>query len=281
MSDETVVAEVSQSLGTAVPETAQDEAAQKAGETAAPEVRNDETADAAADAPKHRGGFQKRIDELTRQREEERREKERLLALVERLTDKKPERAEQAKDAEPNPDDFFNREDYLDARASYVADKRADARVEAKFKEFEEREHRRAAERAASEAERAWNQRLESARTAIADFDDVVAAAGDVTPTPLVRDAILSSEDGPQMLYALSKNKSEAQRIMSLPPVLQALELGKFIAKHGATSTQTTKVPDPARSARTGSGTVDPLSDKLDINTWRKNFEKRFYGDRR
>ena len=90
MSEETVV-EVPSDLGAQSPEPASNEAAQKPEESAASEVQHDESADAAAEARKHKGGFQKRIDELTRQREEERREKERLLSLVERLTDKAPE----------------------------------------------------------------------------------------------------------------------------------------------------------------------------------------------
>ena len=73
MSEETVV-EVSSDLG-AIAEPASNEAAQKPEESAASEVQHDESADAAAEARKHKGGFQKRIDELTRQREEERRER--------------------------------------------------------------------------------------------------------------------------------------------------------------------------------------------------------------
>lgn len=280
MSEETVV-EVSSDLGTQTPESTSNEAVQKPEDSAASEVQQDESADAAAEARKHKGGFQKRIDELTRQREEERREKERLLSLVERLTDKAPESKQASqRDAEPKREDFDDYEAFLEARAEYRADRRATERVEAKLKEYEERESKRHAETAAAEAARAWETKLSDTRGRIADFDDVVNSA-DVSVSPLVREVVLTSDNGPEILYALGKNRAEAMRIMKLPVAQQGVALGMFMAKNGPVATQTTKVPDPVRSPRTGSGSVDPLSEKLDIDTWRKNFEKKFYGDRR
>ena len=148
------------------------------------------------------------------------------------------------------------------------------------LKEYEERESKRHAETAAAEAARARETKLADTRGRIADLDDVVNSA-DVPVSPLVREVILTSDNGPEIMYAPARNPAEAARMPETPVAQQGVALGMFMAKNGTVATQTTKAPDPVRSPRTGSGAVDPLSEKLDIDTWRKNFEKKFYGDRR
>ena len=80
--------------------------------------------------------------------------------------------------------------------------------------------------------------------------------------SPLVREVVLTSDNGPEILYASGRTKPGGnERIMKLPVAQQGVALGMFMAKNGTVATQTTKAPDPVRSPRTGSGAVDPLSE--------------------
>lgn len=254
-----------------------------AGDTATPDDKQDESADSAAEARKHKGGFQKRIDELTRQREEERREKERLFSLLEKQLEKGESKKADAPaaNAEPKRDDYESYEDYIEARAEWKAERKAEERIEARLRERDERQEKERKEHAEAEAAKAWDERLTSTRSKYADFDDVVTQ--DVPVSTTVARAIHQSETGPEIMYVLGKNPAEATRISRLPAAQQLIELGQLLAKNAPASgtAPTTKVPDPVRSPKTGSGTVDPLSTKLDVDTWRKNFEKQFYGNRR
>jgi hypothetical protein len=73
-------------------------------------------------------------------------------------------------------------------------------------------------------AERSHEERLERARAAHDDWDEVIDGVGntlrfDRTPAgPAMKQAILESDDQMEILYHLSKNPAEFRRIAALPP---------------------------------------------------------------
>lgn len=84
------------------------------------------------------------------------------------------------------------------------------------------------------------------------DFDSLIESLEDI-PLPLyVQSEILESENAPELMYELGKNRDEYARICKLPLLQAARELGKFEARFvGASSpketveTKITKAPKP------------------------------------
>lgn len=279
MSDDTVVEEVSQtSVGATAPAEPAQQVEQDTGEATKPEdsSQDDTAEDPAAEAKKHKGGFQKRIDELTRRIAEERREKERLLSLVE-STVRKPEQTTQQSSelVEPTREQFESYEEFIEARAAY----RAEKAVETKLRAIEEQRTQQAAQAKQAEAQRQWQTRMAEAAEKIPDFVDVLGQST-APSTPTMMQAIIESEAGPQVAYYLAQNPAEAARIASLSPASQAREIGK-LEDRVTKPAKASSAPEPIKPVGSRSQVSDLLSDKLPFDTWAKNFEKSFYGSRR
>lgn len=223
---------------------------------AAPETDGDETAAEphADDAKKPPRGVQKRLDELTKEKYEWKREadyrRERELALqakideLERKTTGQTGETVPASDAKPNSDQFEDYDDYVEALTDWkTGQKIAKAREEsAKI----------AAEQAkATSAQRVQQGFQEAVKVALSkhpDFDDVVR--GSTAPiTQAMDDAIKVSPDGPEVMYHLAKNPQEADRIARLSPLMQILEMGKLQAK---VTQVPPKAPEPRRITNAG-----------------------------
>lgn len=121
-----------------------------------------------------------------------------------------------------------------------------------------------------------YNEREEEALEKYDDFERVA-----YNPALPVTDnmalAIQASEQGPDVLYWLGSNPKEAQRIASLPPILQAKEIGKIEANLAANppAKKTTSAPAPITpvTPRANGGaaydTTDPRSiEKMSTSEW-------------
>lgn len=193
----------------------------------------------------------------------------------------KSSKAEQSTEAStkpkaPKPVDFETHEEFLEAQDAYV-DKLTDWKLE-------QQEAKKA--KAAKETEvksqyekqrEAFAQKTNEYRKSIPDFDDVVSEVDDIPPSPAVHDAILTSENGPQLVYELAKNRAEYERINALSPIAAARELGKFEARFIKDSSQktvkTTKAPAPISPVGKGTGSVGKKS-IYDPNLSQKEYEK-------
>lgn len=218
-----------------------------------------ETEPSASDAPPKAKGVQKRLDELTRQREDEKRRAEaaearldRVLATLERQAGiQKAQPGEAAPEEDPEPQRPSRHAiadpqayedallDYAEQRAQWIARKE----VRTATAEAEQRLNQSAAEQEQQAAHAAYRARVDEAKAKIADFDEV-AHSPDVQVSIPMAAAILQSENGPLLQYHLGKNPQEAQRIRALAPPLQLLELGKLEARLTAPP-----APKPAVSA--------------------------------
>lgn len=174
-------------------------------------------------------GFKKRIDKLNsrlsaKDQELEYWKKEALKAKEIQEPQVKDEvKKEAVSEGKPNPDNFETHADYLDALTEYKLDQREKAK-EVKAKE--------------TEAKTAVKTQLETFQSKVAefkkekeDFDDVIEAADDIIMSLGVQESILSSDFGPELMYELSKNREEYERINKLSFVAAAREIGKIEAK--------------------------------------------------
>jgi hypothetical protein len=193
-------------LGLAAPEAVKTEAQS--------EPANSENEATAVEDRKQNPKLEKRFSEITKQREAARAEAqtERLARqdLEAKLRDyeaKAKPSAEPKADEEPQPNQFSDMYEYAKALTDYRVDQRMN---EEKQKEVQ----------AKVQAERdkvinTWAKRVESAKSEMPDFEDMVGSA-DVVVSNEVRDAIFESEVGPRILYHLAENPEIAEKLQGM-----------------------------------------------------------------
>lgn len=206
--------------------------------------------------------LERRFSEITKQREEARKEaqqeREARQALEQRLAalegKQQPTKAEFV-DEKPQPSQFSDAFEYAEALAEYTADKRISEmkQQEAQAKEAEQRQ----------KVITQWTAKVEAAKQSLPDFDDIVASS-DVVVNDDIRDAILESDVGPQILYHLAENDEVAKKIAGLSPKQALREIGKLEARFEAKPEAEkpapivrSKAPAPIQPIRGGKNTPD------------------------
>ena len=103
---------------------------------------------------------------------------------------------------------------------------------------------------------------MQAAKASLPDFDEIVASS-DVVVNDDVRDAILESDVGPQVLYHLAENDELAKKIAGMSPKAALREIGKLEERLSVkpTAKQETVVksraPAPISPIRGGVAPVD------------------------
>ena len=254
MSEEMVVstAPVAEPVVTAIPETPEVKAETPAVET--PEVKAPTVEE-----------LQKKFDRdaaMQRRRYEKdlQAEREQRIRLEERLAQHAPARPA---DAEmPTIDKFDNFDDYVTAKAEYIASKK----IESTLSEREKRQEAAKAQTAQQQTVEAWNKRVASAD--IPDFHDVVASS-DVPMTSVMQQAIMESENGPKLAYHLATNPEDAERIAGMTPIgaVRALTLIEEGLKKPVAVSQATPPIKPVGSKATS---IKSLLDVKDYDEFAK-----------
>jgi hypothetical protein len=199
-----------------------------------------------------------RFEKITKQREEaraeaqkEREARESLEAKVRELESRsQPQKAQSTE--EPRPEQFTDMYEYAKALTDYKVDQRLG-------------EEKQKVEQAKVEAQRqevinTWTKRVQSAKSEIPDFEEMVGSA-DVTVSNEIRDAIFESDVGPQLLYHLAENPEIAEKLQGMTLTTALRTIGKLEAQFEKTEPQTktvvgrSKAPapiNPIRSAANG-----------------------------
>lgn len=220
-------------------------------------------------------GVQKRLDQLTSEREEQRKlyeaeraEKQRLLALLEEgkkapPPEPKPEApAEPVQEPEPQRPkraDFTDPDAYDAALDKYIDERAAFVSRQEVVKDRTEREAKARADAEAKARQsvlEAHNSRVTKAQEKYADWKDV-AEAPDVDVSMAVASAILTHEQGPDIQYWLGQNKAEAARIFKLPVAAQLVEIG--IVAHQLRAPAATPTPAPAPAPKPLTNAPPPI----------------------
>ena len=240
-------------------EAVQAEPTEVVEERSEPEIEKEQE-----EKPKANPKLERRFSEITKQREEARKEaqqeRQAREALEARLAVLERQPAPQAPkvDEEPQPSQFNDAFEYAKALAEYTADQRIGEmrRQDAEAKQAQERQ----------KVIETWASKVQAAKASMPDFDDIVASS-DVVVNDDIRDAILESDVGPQILYHLAENDDVAKRIAGLTPKQALREIGKLEARFEAKETKPeptpitrSKAPAPINPLR-GSNPADvPLS---------------------
>lgn len=204
-------------------------------------------------------GFKKRIDKLNARLTEKEREIEHWKQQA--LRDQKSQEKLEEKTAtsnvsaqgEPNPDDYETAADFYKAHAKFVIQEEQKAAKEAERQEKFRLE--------AESKKTAFHGRVEEFEKAHDDFHEMIADVDDIMMSPAVSQIILESDNGPELMYELAKNREEYARICALPPFEAARALGRFESRLQKPSeektqpikTKTTKAPPPPKPISTSS----------------------------
>ena len=173
----------------------------------------------------------KQRDQLRKEAEEERGKREQLETRLKALESQAAPK-EQSRDEKPRPDQFVDAFEYAEALADWSAE---NAVMRARQEDVEKK----------IQVERAkvietWNKRLEDTKSELPDFDDMVSSS-DVVVSDQVRDAILESDVGPRILYHLAENPEIAQKISKASLITALREIGKLEAKFEKTEPKEVK----------------------------------------
>lgn len=249
--------------GTEEPE-AKEESKEELEEDSKDSKEDDSEDEAKDEKPKKKGGFQRRIDKLNAAKAEAQREAEywRKLALDKgaEAPKEKPE-TPAAKDGKPSADDFETHAEYVEALTDW--------KVEQKAKALEEKQRKAALETEQQKLQSAHLTRVKSFAEKTADFEEVIADVEDIPVSAAVQEIIVTSENGPELMYELAKNRAEFERISKLPPLAAAREIGRIETRIAAKASEKpepkklTKAPPPPKpvggsKASTAKSIYDP-----------------------
>lgn len=204
-------------------------------------------AEAATGEKKQNPKLEKRFSELTKQREAARQEAERERQARQELENRIKElegkvNPPQPADPDPKPDpsQFNDALEYAEALAEWTTDK--------KLREREQQEMARRAQEEQTRKQAEFQKRVETAKQDLPDYEDTIAAAGDIPVSAPVGEAIIESEYGPQLLYYLADNPEFARSLSDKSLTAQLREIGKLEAKFEKTEAPSKKEPVAKKS---------------------------------
>jgi len=223
-----------------------------------------EQKEAAAEEPeqerKAKPKIEKRIGEVVKQREQakaeaakERAGRESAEARLREYEQKAaPEKAADP-DAEPKPEQFTDAFEYARALAEFSAEKA-----------LKDRDRQEAEKKAATERQQTikqWTDRITAVKADLPDFEDIVSSSN-VAVSDQVRDAILESDVGPQVLYYLAENPEFAQKLSEMSTITALVKIGnleaRFEKKEPAKAAATKqKAPAPIKPIQGGGSGMD------------------------
>jgi hypothetical protein len=220
------------------------------------EPGEEEPPDDAAGGKGRGGSRQRRIDRLTRENEELKRQ---LAGAKPAQPQDKP--SEPAPAGKPKLENYQTLEAYQEALTDWKFDQREQQRKDADAKA--------AADTAIRQEQETWTAKEKAARKAHADYDDLIDTV-QIPAGPGVlaaRQAMLEDENGAELLYYLAKRPKELERIAGLTPASAVLAIGKLSVALSPASPvngkpQITSAPKPPPpSGRPSKVTSDSIDD--------------------
>jgi len=216
---------------------------------------------------KQKDKLNKRFDKVTqraKQAEAEARELREKLKSYEAGNVQQPQQETVKAEGKPQASQFNDAFEYAEALAEWSA--------ENALKQRDAEEAQRKAKEAQEKVLQSWNEKIAKAKADLPDFDAMVQSSN-VVVSDEIRDSILESDVGPQLLYFLASDEDFAKRLTEMPVVKALREIGKLEAKFEAKEVKPpkaekqkavvseSKAPDPIRPLSGGKVGADVLVD--------------------
>ncbi len=243
-----------------------------------PEGQAEASATETPDEPKV-NKVQQRINQLTREKHEQRQENAELKARLEKLEQVKPE-AKVIDLVAPDQNDFDTDQDYHAANAKYYAEvsgNAAQARLTAADSESREEVTRSARQKELEVKKAGFEEKLAGIRENFEDFEEVAYGNTQFMDMDLA-EQLFDLDKGPEVAYHLGSHLDEAERIFALSPVQRARELTKLEFQVEALAPKkVSDAPDPI-SPLGSSETIQTDPDKMNANEWQAWRNKQLHG---
>lgn len=220
--------------------------------------------------------FRKRIDEITRQKYEEKARAEAAAQKVQELEQRlseiesKNKKPQELNFTQPKPrlEDFEKEVDDPDeAMANYV-DAVTDWKIEQREAIITQERERANKARELLTKQQTFEQKRQATISAgeakYSDFFQLVSSIPGQIMNRQVTEIISDLKDGHEVAYFLSKNLQEAERISKLSPYAMAAELGKIESRLTTTEKKRTSAPpppNPVKGKAHASSEIDPDKD--------------------
>lgn len=239
------------------------------------EADSEESEESEGDKPKKKSGFKRRIDKLSARVAERERELEYWKAEALKQKQATEPAKEQvnapAPQGKPNPDNYDSHAEYVEALTDW--------KVEQKYLAQKQEEEKNRAMTEQQKAYHAHVERVKSFSEKVEDFDEVIASVDDIPVSVPIQNLIVSSQNGPELMYELAKNKEEFARICKLPILEAVFEIGAIKAKIASKNSEeknTTKkiTAAPAPVVPVGKGKASIVKSIDDPNLSQSEYER-------
>ena len=214
------------------------------------------------DEPKE-DGYQKRINKITadkhkeiRQREASDKRADELQAKLDLIEANKPT-LEQPNLEEHN----YDEEAFNKATVAYQVQEQFKAELTTQKAKQDQTDQKAAAE----QVQVKFDERADALGK-----DDFAAKANAIPKLPEgVVDAIMTLENGAEMVYHLGSNLDKADSLAKMSPMAAMMELGKISASMSVKpEIKTSAAPDPIEPVTAGSALSDKIDDEMSIDSW-------------
>ena len=202
------------------------------------EESNSESAPEQKPEEKQEDGFQKRINKVTADKYAEKRRADELQRQLNELNSKPV--VEAAK--KPTLEDYDHDDEAYNA-----------ANIEYQVGKAVQKETDKLQQNAANAKQAVIQSDFNDRITAInkADFDEVANAVPQLPPG--VADALMQSENGPELIYHLGTHLDQADKLAGMTPTAAIMELGKLsVSMNAAPTKKTSAAPEPIQTLNSG-----------------------------
>ena len=249
-------------LGLADQEPTEAESVKEDSEPEQVEAQSEPEAKEDAREQKRGDKLNKRFDKVTKraqQAEAEARElREKLQSYEARVNPQ--EQPKTVIEGKPTASQFNDAFEYAEALAEWSA--------ENALRQRDEQEASRKAQEAQEKLTKAWSEKIAKAKENLPDFDRMVKSSDIVISDP-IRDSIVDSDVGPQLLYHLATNEDFAKELTEMPVAKALKQLGKLEAQFEAKDTpkaekknvSSSKAPEPIKPLSGGKVGKDVMID--------------------
>lgn len=204
-----------------------------------PESKTPDDKGADKDADKPKGGWQRRIDKLTKEKSDLERQNQDLAQRITALEQKNPAAKTEAAagdDPEPKEDDFKEYRDYVKALARWTTRQEQKAAAKTIADNDRKAEETEAQQRAKEEFD-AYQNALPAAEETHADFRELLSDPELMLPNYIQLAIVQMADKGPEAAYQLAKDFKASGDNSVLAKILADNERGKFslaMVKFGA-----------------------------------------------
>ena len=197
--------------------------------------------------------LEKRFSKISKQRDEANARAQQLEARLRDLEAKaNPQTIAQTAnvDDKPQASQFNDAFEYAEALAEWSAEKA--------LKDRDIADQQRKAEEERTKVLESWNKKVDRAKKDMPDFNKVVSNST-VVVSDAIRDAILESDVGPQILYQLASDDDFAESISRMPAIKALKEIGRLEAKFEAKQEDKPKKEAKTVSTSKAPAPISPL----------------------